>query len=88
MQDGPSCCLDALQAAALWLCASGKQRDSNTSSISAFEWEVRERESRAEQQDAKSEKPDAEINNRVCPETEMMKSNEDRLEDGERDVGK
>lgn len=42
MQDGPSCCLDALQTAVLWLHASGRQRDANTNSISAVEWEARE----------------------------------------------
>lgn len=42
MQDGPSCCLDALQTAVLWLHASGRKRDSKTNSISAVEWEARE----------------------------------------------
>lgn len=42
MGAGSSCCLDPLQTAVLWLRASGKQRDSNTNSISAVEWEARE----------------------------------------------
>ena len=38
-----NCCLDALQTAALWLSASGRQRGfKNTKSISATKGEVRE----------------------------------------------